>query len=234
MPRSPRRSILTGTSPWRTPARRWRLLAGSPAGRSGCDRCRASGGPIWAAGAADGHCPAGIPRRDLHPRPRRPCLRRRPVRGRWLRPHDGPAGTVQRPRHPVAAARTSRTCRSSSPTPARRSAAAGLWLPAGLRAAVTERTARNGLCSRHRDRWNRAGKPDLAAWDAPDLARSGTLRPGADCRFAPCGRRTRTSCSARTTTTGGGERAAPIPAGSSPTASSPARPISICAVCIRT
>ena len=32
------------------------------------------------------------------------------------------------------------------------------------------RGARNGLCSRHRDRWNRAGKPDLATWDAPDLA----------------------------------------------------------------
>jgi integrase len=32
------------------------------------------------------------------------------------------------------------------------------------------RGARNGLCSRHRDRWDRAGKPDLDTWDAPDLA----------------------------------------------------------------
>ena len=36
------------------------------------------------------------------------------------------------------------------------------------------RSARNGLCSKHRDRWNRAGQPDLATWDAPDLARGGT------------------------------------------------------------
>ena len=45
-------------------------------------------------------------------------------------------------------------------------------------------TAGNGLCSRHRDRWDRAGKPDLATWDAPDLARSGIWRPSADCRSA--------------------------------------------------
>jgi site-specific recombinase XerD len=46
------------------------------------------------------------------------------------------------------------------------------------------RGARNGLCSRHRDRWNRAGKPGLATWDAPDLA------PGdpaaAECRLPFC------------------------------------------------
>ena len=36
------------------------------------------------------------------------------------------------------------------------------------------RGARNGLCSKHRDRWSRAGKPGLATWDAPDLAPSDT------------------------------------------------------------
>ena len=46
------------------------------------------------------------------------------------------------------------------------------------------RNARNGLCSRHRDRWDRAGKPDLATWNAPDLARSGTA---AECRLPFCG-----------------------------------------------
>jgi integrase len=46
------------------------------------------------------------------------------------------------------------------------------------------RGARNGLCSKHRDRWDRAGKPDLDTWDAPDLA------PGdpaaAECRLPFC------------------------------------------------
>src|SRR5260370_334094 len=36
------------------------------------------------------------------------------------------------------------------------------------------RSARNGLCSKHHDRWDRAGKPDLATWDAPDLAPADT------------------------------------------------------------
>jgi len=46
------------------------------------------------------------------------------------------------------------------------------------------RSARNGLCSKHRDRWNRAGQPDLATWDAPDLATSGTMP--AECRLPFC------------------------------------------------
>jgi integrase len=46
------------------------------------------------------------------------------------------------------------------------------------------RNARNGLCSRHRDRWNRAGKPDLACWAAPDLAPGGTTP--AECRLPFC------------------------------------------------
>lgn len=46
------------------------------------------------------------------------------------------------------------------------------------------RGARNGLCSRHRDRWNRAGKPDLATWDAPDLAPNDTT--AAECRLPFC------------------------------------------------
>ena len=58
------------------------------------------------------------------------------------------------------------------------------WLPASWMAADTARGARNGLCSRHRDRWDRAGKPGLATWDAPDLA------PGdptaAECRLPFC------------------------------------------------
>jgi integrase len=46
------------------------------------------------------------------------------------------------------------------------------------------RGARNGLCSKHRDRWNRAGRPDLATWDAPDLAPSDTVAAG--CRLPFC------------------------------------------------
>jgi site-specific recombinase XerD len=45
-------------------------------------------------------------------------------------------------------------------------------------------TAGNGLCSKHRDRWDRAGRPDLATWDAPDLARSGIVT--AECRLPFC------------------------------------------------
>jgi integrase len=37
---------------------------------------------------------------------------------------------------------------------------------------------------KHRDRWNRAGNPDLATWDAPDLAPSGTA--AAQCRLPFC------------------------------------------------
>ena len=46
------------------------------------------------------------------------------------------------------------------------------------------RGARNGLCSRHRDRWDRAGRPDLASWDAPDLAPSDTT--AAECQLPFC------------------------------------------------
>jgi integrase len=46
------------------------------------------------------------------------------------------------------------------------------------------RNARNGLCSRHRDRWNRAGKPDLACWAAPVLAPGGTTP--AECQLPFC------------------------------------------------
>ena len=46
------------------------------------------------------------------------------------------------------------------------------------------RNARNGLCSRHRDRWNRAGQPDPACWAAPDLAPGGTVP--AECRLPFC------------------------------------------------
>jgi len=41
-----------------------------------------------------------------------------------------------------------------------------------------------GLCSRHRDRWDRAGKPGLAGWDAPELATPGP--PPAECRLPFC------------------------------------------------
>ena len=46
------------------------------------------------------------------------------------------------------------------------------------------RGAKNGLCSKHRDRWNRAGKPSLATWDAPDLAPDDTA--AAECRLPFC------------------------------------------------
>jgi integrase len=46
------------------------------------------------------------------------------------------------------------------------------------------RGARNGLCSKHRDRWDRAGRPDPASWDAPDLAPSDTT--AAECRLPFC------------------------------------------------
>jgi integrase len=47
------------------------------------------------------------------------------------------------------------------------------------------RNARNGLCARHRDRWNRAGNPDLASWDAPGLAQGGVTP--AECQLPFCG-----------------------------------------------
>lgn len=46
------------------------------------------------------------------------------------------------------------------------------------------RAARNGLCSKHRDRWDRAGKPDLATWKAPDLAPGDPAR--AECHLPFC------------------------------------------------
>jgi len=46
------------------------------------------------------------------------------------------------------------------------------------------RNARNGLCARHRDRWNRAGRPDLASWKAPDPPSAGT--GPAECRLPFC------------------------------------------------
>jgi integrase len=44
--------------------------------------------------------------------------------------------------------------------------------------------AANGLCSKHRDRWIRAGQPDLSAWDAPDLAPGESA--AAECRLPFC------------------------------------------------
>ncbi|MFJ2609915.1 tyrosine-type recombinase/integrase [Streptomyces sp. NPDC087425] len=46
------------------------------------------------------------------------------------------------------------------------------------------RAARNGLCPKHRDRWNRAGRPDMAAWDAPDLTPSNAA--AAKCQLPFC------------------------------------------------
>jgi integrase len=47
------------------------------------------------------------------------------------------------------------------------------------------RNAKNGLCHRHRDRWNRAGEPDLTTWCPPDLAsREATQEK---CRLPFCG-----------------------------------------------
>ena len=46
------------------------------------------------------------------------------------------------------------------------------------------RAARNGLCSKHRDRWDRAGNPDLATWKAPGLAPGDPGR--AECRLPFC------------------------------------------------
>jgi integrase len=46
------------------------------------------------------------------------------------------------------------------------------------------RGARNGLCAKHRDRWQRAGEPDLATWDAPDLAPGDTA--SRQCRLPFC------------------------------------------------
>jgi len=46
------------------------------------------------------------------------------------------------------------------------------------------RAARNGLCSKHRDRWDRAGNPDLATWEAPGLAPTDPAQ--AKCRLPFC------------------------------------------------
>jgi integrase len=46
------------------------------------------------------------------------------------------------------------------------------------------RGARNGLCAKHRDRWQRAGEPDLVTWDAPGLAPDDTV--AARCRLPFC------------------------------------------------
>jgi len=47
------------------------------------------------------------------------------------------------------------------------------------------RSASNGLCPKHSHRWNRAGTPDLATWEAPDLAPGDTV--AAKCRLPFCG-----------------------------------------------
>lgn len=46
------------------------------------------------------------------------------------------------------------------------------------------RGARNGLCRKHHDWWDRAGRPDLDGWDAPDLAPSDPAT--AQCRLPFC------------------------------------------------
>ena len=46
------------------------------------------------------------------------------------------------------------------------------------------RAAGNGLCAKHRDRWDRAGNPDLATWKAPGLAPGDPGR--AECRLPFC------------------------------------------------
>lgn len=46
------------------------------------------------------------------------------------------------------------------------------------------RGAKNGLCSRHLYRWERAGRPDVAEWDAPDMTPSDTT--AAECRLPFC------------------------------------------------
>jgi site-specific recombinase XerD len=43
---------------------------------------------------------------------------------------------------------------------------------------------RNGLCRKHNGYWKRSGRPDLAVWDAPDLAPSGLASAG--CRLPFC------------------------------------------------
>ncbi|MBX7268968.1 tyrosine-type recombinase/integrase [Micromonospora sp. Llam7] len=43
---------------------------------------------------------------------------------------------------------------------------------------------RNGLCRKHNGYWKRAGQPDLAVWDAPDLACSGPTP--AECKLPFC------------------------------------------------
>jgi hypothetical protein len=95
------------------------------------------------------------------------------------------------------------------------------------------RNARNGLCHRHRDRWNRAGRPDLASWDAPGLAAPGEMPR--QCRLPFCGLWVEgpTKITALVTTSGGSGMADPIPSASSPTASSSAPPASICVTCPR-
>ena len=185
MPRSPRRSIPTVTSPSRTPARRWRLRAGSPAGRSSCDRRRAGGGPVGAAGAADGHCQAGIPYRHLIPAPDDPVFAADQC---MVGDCDRTAVSIRRGLCNAHAIRFRKRGRPpmedflgapGPPVRGRRSLA-----PCTVDGCRYGRGARNGLCSKHRDRWNRAGKPDLATWDAPDLAPGSTMT--AECRLPFC------------------------------------------------
>jgi site-specific recombinase XerD len=60
----------------------------------------------------------------------------------------------------------------------------GPLAPCAVEGCRYGRNARNGLCSKHRDRWSRAGQPDLARWEAPDLAQGGTVP--AECRMPFC------------------------------------------------
>ena len=64
-----------------------------------------------------------------------------------------------------------------------------------------------GMCTKHSDRWKRAGKPDLATWAAPPLVTPGPARRNADCLFAPCGPKTQRRSSAKATRSAG-----PMPA----------------------
>ena len=210
-PRSPPRSTRTVTSPSRTPARRWRPPAGSPDGRSGCDRRRAVR-PAAGRRLLEKLMAAVRPEfraRSTSPLPDDPVFVAGPVRGRRLRPARRRPSAGSATRHAIRWRQRGRPPMEefladpgpTGPGPQR------LWPPCIVDGCRYGRGGGNGLCSKHRDRWDRAGEPDLA-----DLGRAG---PGpcadpaaAECRLPFCdamGREPGEDLLHRATTTGGSD-----------------------------
>ena len=120
-------------------------------------------GSGWAARKADRRCATGVPGRGSR-RSRRSGARLQGVRGRRLRRPRARARNLHRALPALAARRPTGPRRlhcHDRPDQTRATAAAPLH---GRR--LSFRRSGRGLCARHRDRWERSGRPDPVVWAA--------------------------------------------------------------------